>query len=211
MQQPHLPDVQLHVPLAKKIKLENSIQVQGERSLSYLEQLEFAIHQVLEEESHLVDCEFIGSFMVQSVEAKSLFVRLFMRKWRWLRVDKLHYDELDTCTKLELIHQLESIKFVETDGPLVLEEWIELLVKDEIGHLCSLKGTSTAGKPRSQLVELVQRDSDTFNQAVQLAGPVVRITEQAKLLIQHIIVIHQRLTEWPANDQFMTTSVLANL
>jgi Fanconi-associated nuclease 1 len=200
----------LPFPSAKKIKLDDEIQQLERVSLSYLEQLEFAIHQVLEEESHLIDCDLIHSFMIQSVGAKSIFVRLFMRKWRWLRVEKLHYDELDTESKLELLRELESIGFVETDGPLALDEWFDLLVKDELGFLCSLKGISTSGKSRSQLVELL-RNNDIFNQVVQTAGPVVRISENARCLIQQIIVIHQRLSEWPTNSQFMTTSILANL
>jgi Fanconi-associated nuclease 1 len=192
--------------------------------MGYVAQMDTCIRSVLEVESHLVESKFLLSFLALPENAKLLYIRLFNRKLKWMRVEKLKYPESEK--NQQLIRDLEQLNLVETTGPDTPQGWFHVLLKEDLIQLNTTLNTNQKGSKNKQdlINQLINIDSDLVMKTIKAgkmiklneskikqAGKMIKLNESKREIFQKCFVIYQRLLMWPENDAFMTTSILANL
>ncbi|KAJ3260851.1 hypothetical protein HK103_007414 [Boothiomyces macroporosus] len=125
---------------------------------------------------------------------------------------------LDGC-----ISELASIGFLETQGPSSVEDYLSIASLVELKQLA--KQYHIKANTKSALIKQLL---DTANQstmfhskeevigilfmrAISAVGDLVRLSSDPLHAFRMFFVIYARLEAWPANDAFMTDSILANL
>ncbi|KAK5667594.1 hypothetical protein QVD99_005712 [Batrachochytrium dendrobatidis] len=203
---------------------------------SYSEQLQHMISNVLPEESHLLDDQHMSVlrwFDRLSEGSQIVMFRLLNRRTRkyvYINKIKLHEDEDIN----QILAELVNADYIVLDGPSTLEEWVDLLKKDQLVDLAKHHGVATSGKKLAVLRESFlatvnnQLNLDTFTKLgristlekaherlikliQEIVGPLLKVTELARSAFYRLFVIYNRTTMWPKHDSFLTNSILCNL
>lgn len=180
--------------------------------MGYVAQMDTCIKSVLEVESHLIQSNVLLSFLDLTENAKLLYIRLFNRKLKWIRVDTLKYP--DSQKDQQVIKDLEQLDLVETMGPDTLQGWFDVLLKEDLLQLnATLNNNQNGSKNKTDLIsQLAKLDHDlVMKSIIKQAGKMIKLNESKREIFQKCFVIYQRLLIWPENDAFMTTSILANI
>ncbi|EGF78296.1 hypothetical protein BATDEDRAFT_90934 [Batrachochytrium dendrobatidis JAM81] len=203
---------------------------------SYSEQLQHMISNVLPEESHLLDDQHMSVlrwFDRLSEGSQIVMFRLLNRRTRkyvYINKIKLHEDEDIN----QILAELVNADYIVLDGPSTLEEWVDLLKKDQLVDLAKHHRVATSGKKLAVLRESFlatvnnQLNLDTFTKLgristlekaherlikliQEIVGPLLKVTELARSAFYRLFVIYNRTTMWPKHDSFLTNSILCNL
>jgi hypothetical protein len=185
-----------------------------EENRSYVEQFTECILSVLESEAYLVD-ECTGSkFLNCSSTAKELYIRLFNRRWRWIRLSSLPTDKL--CPELiaEGIEELCACGFVEIGWPIDSHSIYQISTKIELEQICREHSLKISGKSKNELwqslLTLMSLDECISALKIQI-GKLTLLNENVRQEFFRYFIVYQRLDKWIKDDKFMLTSILANL
>jgi Fanconi-associated nuclease 1 len=186
--------------LAKRVKI------------GYQHQLDVCIEAVLSAEEFLVPYSWLRDYLRCPSEFKLIYTRLFNRKYGFIRVNKLKYDEY-TRQEIEfIIYELQKMSLICLKDP-DLQEAIPLLTVDEIKQILSRFSIKWAGKRQDLIAALLKIEERDLLVALILdtIGATLVLNHEQREVVQKCFVIYQRLLDWPDDDAFMTTSILASL
>ncbi|KAI8821465.1 uncharacterized protein EV422DRAFT_43667 [Fimicolochytrium jonesii] len=190
----------------------------------YQRVFEEAIAVVMEGEAHLL-CEeeqrIIAVYTALNVEAQKLFVRLFSRDRKWIRLSNLKYREIDLGVAYERL-SIEAPELAEYE-PEGLQVMLEILTGAELKTLVKESQIASPGASQTKAACVTAILAHTTGQALLIGdplrrmtkrvrealGPVLRLTEPIVDLFERIMVIHFRsldLLERP-----MTAGILSEV
>ena len=145
-----------------------------------------------------------------SVSAQRLFIRLFLRKAGWQRVNKLIYEDIpsvkeaadeltlkylcvieseDLCDYLELMTLMELKSFASSK--LFLKVSNSSLQRDEL--IRTILNSKTSGQQRLFLASTLKSTANTSSKLdiiKQSTGPIIKINDQVRLLIDTVISLY---------------------
>ncbi|KAJ2998548.1 Fanconi-associated nuclease 1 [Globomyces sp. JEL0801] len=199
------------------IKEENSTQQK-----TYLEQFLTCIYTVLLDESHLFnedELNIVQAFQLISEESQLLYIKLFNRKWKWIRTITL-----DPTFSSFNFSELKENNLILSNEIHKCEEWIRLLTKTELVSLAQLYHIKhhSLNKPRllqkllevrehsSLIISRTEIEEKLCDRIKSIIGDVVMLTENTRNLFQKFFIIFERISIWPDKDQFMLNSILTN-
>ncbi|KAI9351158.1 hypothetical protein DFJ73DRAFT_379247 [Zopfochytrium polystomum] len=229
---PHKSTVQSPVAPDPDAMRVEAVAIEGNRQpLSYIDQWQIVIENVLEDEAHLLNEEelnFVNAYIGLDEESKELFIKLMMRKPKVERLAKLAFPRISNLSLAR--DQLTQSNIADGDErQKSLDDWLRLLTKDELLLIAKerklkIPPASTAADVRAKLSSFSKRqltfskkgtlESDTalLSRVTKLIGRTVTLKPAAARTfhkIGRLFVIFGRLREWPEN--FFLDHIRTNL
>ncbi|KAF7727731.1 hypothetical protein EC973_007190 [Apophysomyces ossiformis] len=182
----------------------------------YTDEVNIMLATVLKSESHLftsTELERIESFKSLEREPKHLFVRLWMRKHRFIRLDKVDY----TAHIQDIKASADELCKQGMAQPITnYVEALSVLTREEISTLVKTMQIPVKGKTKMQYMDAVLRYAET-NQAkmsrcvLDLAGQCIILDVDMRCLFQRIHLVYYRTTDPEASTKVMSSAILARL
>lgn len=177
----------------------------------YLRNFRTVLQAVLENEDDRrlfdqQDMSHVHAFERLSVKGQKLYVRLFQRKLKWLQVNKVDYEEIDSDLG-PVAQELVQAGFLQSESDLQdLAEALDLLPAPELKALAKTFHLGNSGTQKQQLVDgllRLSRQKSLFSmtsalnnvgavilkRAKQLAGSCVRLSQGPRAVFARILLL----------------------
>ncbi|KAK2524495.1 Fan1 [Columba guinea] len=175
----------------------------------YLQNFLLVLQAVLKNEDDVrlfdeQDMNIITKFCKLSVGGQKLYVRLFLRKLNWLKVNKIEYGEISMDLS-PIIEELSEARFLQTESELEdLCEGLDLLSAPELKTLAKIFHLPNPNGQKQQLVDdflrlAKQRSVFSRSQAgigtvilkrvKDLAGKTVRVCKGPRAVFSRILLL----------------------
>ncbi|KAJ2453723.1 hypothetical protein EV183_002022 [Coemansia sp. RSA 2336] len=216
-------------------------QAQAPERQSYLEIFDRILQTVMQSERHLfskVEQQTLETFGKLDHHSRHLFTRIFMRKQAWLRISGLNYGEkvvMEQSCRLLSAQAPGSQPFLITGDQLdSCEDAVSLLLIPELKTMAKARGikqvnnktkealcadiikstkqrTVTSFFRKSTSDSAQHRQAELIQQALKIAGPIVRLHPETADLFERVHMIFFRSATHLGDNNSMRNAVLANI
>ncbi|XP_054720759.1 fanconi-associated nuclease 1-like [Uloborus diversus] len=128
----------------------------------YISNFKHILNTVLSEEENSIlfnaeDMGFVESFQSSSTPAQKLYVRLFQRKYKWLRQSKINYPEISKDLKM-VLEELVNCHLLDSESDKIdLETAMDLLSLPEAKVLFKQYNFTSSGKNKNEIKEMLMK------------------------------------------------------
>lgn len=175
---------------------------------------------------------FLKSILTDLTDsAQRLFIRLYLRKSGWQRVNKLQYNDISDTT--EAVRSLANTHFCSLDSDFV-SDYCTILTLPELKTVASklfITSTSSSRDEYLRLIETAKEKSGqqriSFTKSGSLAssstgtnklaivkehtGPIIKINEDCRLLIETVISLYFLVSQSDTRNENLSTAILVEI
>ncbi|KAG0191351.1 hypothetical protein DFQ28_000364 [Apophysomyces sp. BC1034] len=182
----------------------------------YTDEVNDMLANVLQVETHLftrAELDRFDSFKSLSGESKHLFVRLWMRKHHFVRLDKLdyatHIQDIKTSADELCSNGMarSTISHVEA---------LQLLLRDEIVALAKKMRIVVEGRTKTHFINAILQAGVTEKIKIEesvlnLTGPCIILDKEIHSLFQRLHLVYYRITDPEETVKVMSSAILARM
>ncbi|KAI9592881.1 VRR-NUC domain-containing protein [Syncephalis fuscata] len=206
---------------------------------AYIQVVQNSLEIVLGQESFLFEQDELNLFSIYrqlAVSAQLLFVRLYARKHKWIRVSSIEYDEINNVA--QVLVQLKAAQLIDQhDAAERIQELLYTLTSEELRCLGRVRSTSQRLSKKDELIEhivdqartqrrlMFQRNTDQqpsclaidknsglntlLAQVLKITGGVVRLSNMALNAFNRLHTVRYRCVQIDSSTMLSATLLAA--